>query len=97
MFSALKGGPLWATVGVVVAYAAGATVLAFHGTISGAEWLAATAPIITGGAAIGGVHVASNAIAANQVSQPGPGSVTNGPPSPVPAANSPTSAMPTGA
>lgn len=92
MFSSLKGGPLWATAAVIVAVLGSATALAWQGVLTGSDWLAVAAPILTGGAAIGGAHVANQAAARQQISAPVQGVVQSDPPGPVPGAG--VSAMP---
>lgn len=96
MFTSLRGGPLWATVAIVVSVLGGATALVWHGSLSGSDWLAVATPILTGGAAIGGVHIANQAAAGQQTPAPAPGVVQNDPPGQAPGVGvtGPISAMP---
>lgn len=80
MFSGLRGGPLWGTVAIVISVLAAATVLAWQHVLTGSDWLAVVSPVLTGGAAIGGAHVANQAAASLRRPASAAGVVQNDPP-----------------
>ena len=82
MFATLRGNPLWAAMVVVVAIIGAATVLAWHGTLSGSDFLAVITPIVAGVTGVASAHVAGQATAAALVTPPPVGATPAGSSSP---------------
>jgi hypothetical protein len=81
MFTSLRGGPLYAATVIVVAVVATATVLAWHGTLTGSDWLIVITPILTGVVGVTSAHVAGTALGnALNTYPPVPGGTGPGPP-----------------
>jgi hypothetical protein len=62
MFTSLRGGPLYAATIIVIAIVAAATALAWHGTLSGSDWLIIATPILAGVVGVTSAHVAGTAL-----------------------------------
>lgn len=75
MLTALKGGPLWAAVAVVLAVIGAATALTYNGTLSGELWLSVISPIVVAVTGVTAAHVTGNQVT-TALNMPSPSGAT---------------------